>query len=381
MPHSPTSNRSISPNPTASALGEFGLIERYFNRAQATRNATTQATKATKATQATVVLGIGDDCALLSSTPGHHWAVSTDTLVEGRHFFANVDPVHLGHKALAVNLSDLAACGATPRCFTLGLTLPHVNEAWLSGFSRGLLALADQYDCTLVGGDTTQGPLNIAITVMGEVPQGQALRRSGARVGDDIWVSGTLGDARLGLEVLQGKRQMNHMSHMSHMSSEALQYAQHRLECPTPRVALGVALRGVATSAIDLSDGLLGDLGHLLKSSGLASGLASGLDSSLGAEIHTDWIEGSNDGSNAISPFLKNLELNDRLSLVLAGGDDYELLFTVPASLRQTVLALAQRLETPLTRIGVMVSQEGLRVLGSEGQEVKVQLHSYEHFS
>ncbi len=383
MPHSSTSNRSISPNPTASALGEFGLIERYFNRAQATRNATTQATQATKATkatqatqatQATVVLGIGDDCALLSSTPGHHWAVSTDTLVEGRHFFANVDPVHLGHKALAVNLSDLAACGATPRCFTLGLTLPHVNEAWLSGFSRGLLALADQYDCTLVGGDTTQGPLNIAITVMGEVPQGQALRRSGARVGDDIWVSGTLGDARLGLEVLQGKRQLNHLSHMS---SETLQYAQHRLECPTPRVALGVALRGVATSAIDLSDGLLGDLGHLLKSSGLASGLAS----SLGAEIHTDWIEGSNDVSNAISPFLKNLELNDRLSLVLAGGDDYELLFTVPASLRPTVLALAKRLETPLTRIGVMVSQEGLRVLGSEGQEVKVQQHSYEHFS
>jgi thiamine-monophosphate kinase len=376
MPHSSTSNRSISPNPTASALGEFGLIERYFNRAQATRNATTQATQATKATkatkatqatQATVVLGIGDDCALLSSTPGHHWAVSTDTLVEGRHFFANVDPVHLGHKALAVNLSDLAACGATPRCFTLGLTLPHVNEAWLSGFSRGLLALADQYDCTLVGGDTTQGPLNIAITVMGEVPQGQALRRSGARVGDDIWVSGTLGDARLGLEVLQGKRQLNHLSHMS---SETLQYAQHRLECPTPRVALGVALRGVATSAIDLSDGLLGDLAHLLKSSGLAS--------SLGAEIHTDWLEGASD---AISPFLKNLEFKDRLSLVLSGGDDYELLFTAPPSFRQTALALAKRLQTPLTRIGAMVPEEGLRVLGSEGQEVKVQQHSYEHFS
>ena len=349
---------TASPPSATSPLGEFGLIERYFKRAQGAQHV---------ASQDKVVLGIGDDCALLSSTPGHHWAVSTDSLVEGRHFFANVDPVHLGHKALAVNLSDLAACGATPRCFTLGLTLPHVDEAWLGGFSRGLLALADQYDCTLVGGDTTQGPLNIAITVMGEVPQGQALRRSGARVGDDIWVSGTLGDARLGLEVLQGKRQL---SHLSHMGSETLQYAQHRLECPTPRVALGVALRGVATSAIDLSDGLLGDLGHLLKSSGLAS--------SLGAQIHTDWIE---EASDAISPFLKNLEFNDRLSLVLSGGDDYELLFTVPAGFRQTVLALAKRLETPLTRIGVMVSDEGLRVLSTEGQEVKVQQHSYEHFS
>ena len=354
MPNSSSSNASVSPNPSAVALGEFGLIERYFKRTQGAEPA---------ASQGQVVLGIGDDCALLSSTPGHHWAVSTDTLVEGRHFFANVDPVHLGHKALAVNLSDLAACGATPRSFTLALTLPHVDEAWLSGFSRGLLALADQYDCTLVGGDTTQGPLTISITVMGEVPQGQALRRSGARVGDDIWVSGTLGDARVGLEVLEGKRMGSPMSHLSH---EALQYAQHRLECPTPRVALGVSLRGVATSAIDLSDGLLGDLGHLLKSS------------SLGAEIHTDWIEGS---SHAISPLLQTLEIQDRLSLVLSGGDDYELLFTVPASSRQTVLALAKRLGTPLTRIGVMVATQGLRVIGTEGQEVKVQHHSYEHFS
>ena len=358
MPNSSPSSPSTSPTTAPSQLGEFGLIERYFKRTPGAEHA---------ASQDNVVLGIGDDCAVLSSTPGHHWAVSTDSLVEGRHFFANVDPVHLGHKALAVNLSDLAACGATPRCFTLGLTLPHVDEAWLSGFSRGLLALADQYDCTLVGGDTTQGPLNIAITVMGEVPQGQALRRSGARVGDDVWVSGTLGDARLGLEVLQGKRQL---SHMSHMGSETLQYAQHRLECPTPRVALGVALRGVATSAIDLSDGLLGDLAHLLKSSGLAS--------SLGAEIHTDWLEGASD---AISPFLKNLEFKDRLSLVLSGGDDYELLFTAPPSFRQTALALAKRLQTPLTRIGAMVPEEGLRVLDTEGQEVKVQQHSYEHFS
>ena len=348
MPNSSSSNASIAPHPSAGALGEFGLIERYFKRTPGPQ---------TSDSKGQVVLGIGDDCALLSSTPGHHWAVSTDTLVEGRHFFANVDPVHLGHKALAVNLSDLAACGATPRCFTLGLTLPQVDEAWLEGFSRGLLGLADELDCTLVGGDTTQGPLTITITVMGEVPQGQALRRGGAQVGDDLWVSGTLGDARLGLDVLLGKRQA---------SPNALQYAQHRLECPTPRVALGVALRGVATSAIDLSDGLLGDLGHLLKSS------------NLGAEIHTDWIEGS---SQAISPLLQALAFQDRLSLVLSGGDDYELLFTVPPGLRSTVLALAQRLETPLTRIGVTVGSQGLRVVATDGQEVKVQQHSYEHFS
>ena len=331
-----------------SPLGEFDLIERYFKRHTGVH---------TTFSQPTVVLGIGDDCALLSSTPGHHWAVSTDSMVEGRHFFPDVDPVHLGHKALAVNLSDLAACGATPRCFTLGLTLPHVDESWLSGFSEGLFALADQYGCVLVGGDTTQGLLNIAITVMGEVPQGQALRRSGARVGDDLWVSGTLGDARLGLEALLGERRL---------SPQALQYAQHRLECPTPRVALGLALRGLASSAMDLSDGLLGDLGHLLKSSG------------LGAQIETHWIDGE---SQAISPWLQALSLDDRRSLVLSGGDDYELLFTAPVSARDAVLALSREMSTPLTRIGVMVPGHSLRVLDAQGHEVKIQQHSYEHFS
>ncbi|HAJ11642.1 MAG TPA: thiamine-phosphate kinase, partial [Comamonadaceae bacterium] len=204
-------------------MGEFDLIARYFTR-PVQRSA----------------LGVGDDCALLAPAPGMHLAVSSDMLVQGRHFFADVSPETLGHKALAVNLSDLAACGARPLAFTLALALPHVDEAWLAGFSRGLLALADEHGCELVGGDTTQGPLNICITVFGEVPAGQALLRSGARPGDDIYVSGTLGDARLALEALLGHIEL---------PPDALAAARQRLEQPTPRVALGQALRGVASSA------------------------------------------------------------------------------------------------------------------------------------
>jgi len=169
------------------AMGEFDLIERYFKRPA--RHA---------------VLGVGDDCALLQPTPGMQWAISSDMLVEGRHFLSTVDPVRLGHKALAVNLSDLAACGARPVAFTLSLALPRADEAWLAGFSEGLLALADVHGCELVGGDTTQGPLNISITVFGEVPPDQALLRHGAQPGDDIYLSGTVGDARLALEVFRG---------------------------------------------------------------------------------------------------------------------------------------------------------------------------------
>ena len=210
-------------------MGEFDLIARYFTRP--VRRA---------------ALGVGDDCALLALAPGMQLAVSSDMLVEGRHFFADVAPEALGHKALAVNLSDLAACGARPLAFTLALALPHIDEAWLAGFSRGLLALADEHACELIGGDTTQGPLNICITVFGEVPAGQALLRSGARPGDDLYVSGTLGDARLALEALQGRITL---------PADLLAQARQRLERPTPRVALGQALRGVASSAMDVSDG------------------------------------------------------------------------------------------------------------------------------
>lgn len=226
-------------------MGEFDLIARYFTRP--VRHA---------------ALGVGDDCALLAPRPGMQLAISSDMLVEGRHFFADVDPEALGHKALAVNLSDLAACGAKPLAFTLALALPRADEAWLAGFSKGLLALADAHGCELVGGDTTQGPLNICITVFGEVPAGQALLRSGARAGDDIYVSGTLGDARLALEALLG--------HI-HLPGELLAQARQRLERPTPRVALGLALRGIASSAMDVSDGLLGDFGHILKASGVGA--------------------------------------------------------------------------------------------------------------
>ena len=220
-------------------MGEFDLIARYFTRP--VRRA---------------VLGVGDDCALLQPRAGIQLAISSDMLVEGRHFFAGTDAYRLGHKALAVNLSDLAACGAQPVAFTLALALPRVDEPWLQAFSSGLLALADAHGCELIGGDTTQGPLNICITVFGEVPAGQALLRSGARAGDDLYVSGHLGDARLALECLLG--------HLA-LPPALLAPAQQRLEAPTPRVALGQALRGIASAALDVSDGLLGDLGHLLR--------------------------------------------------------------------------------------------------------------------
>jgi thiamine-monophosphate kinase len=214
-------------------MGEFDLIARFFTRPVQR-----------------AALGVGDDCALLAPAPGMQLAVSSDMLVEGRHFFADVDPAALGHKALAVNLSDLAACGARPLAFTLALALPRVDGPWLQSFAQGLLRLADAHGCELVGGDTTQGPLNICITVFGEVPAGQALLRSGARVGDDIYVSGTPGEARLALDALLGRIAL---------PAEVLARARQRLEQPTPRVALGQALRGVATSAIDVSDGLLGE--------------------------------------------------------------------------------------------------------------------------
>ena len=226
-------------------MGEFDLIARHFKR-PVRRTA----------------LGVGDDCALLAPRPGMQLAVSSDMLVEGRHFFADVDPQALGHKALAVNLSDLAACGAEPLAFTLALALPNADDAWLAAFARGLFALADAHGCELVGGDTTRGPLNICITVFGELPTGQALLRSGARAGDDLYVSGTLGDARLALEALQGRVAL---------PPALLAAARLRLERPTPRVALGQQLRGVASSAIDLSDGLLGDVGHVLHASGVGA--------------------------------------------------------------------------------------------------------------
>ena len=332
-------------------MGEFDLIARYFKR------------PARRA-----VLGVGDDCALLQPAPGTQMAISSDMLVEGRHFFADVDPFKLGHKALAVNLSDLAACGAKPLAFTLALSLPQANEAWLAPFSQGLLALADAHDCELIGGDTTQGPLNICITVFGEVPvvagRSQALLRSGAQAGDDLYVSGTLGDARLALDALLGKRII---------PDEVLAQARMRLEMPTPRVALGLALRGVATAAIDVSDGLLGDLGHILERSGVgATVFADDAIKSIAAYKYSTW---------AGSQFDKAISEDLWRALALAGGDDYELLFTAPAQQRAAVLAAGQVSQTPVRRIGLINAKHDLRLLDAQGQDLPNSYVSFDHFA
>jgi thiamine-monophosphate kinase len=324
-------------------MGEFDLIARYFTRPVHR-----------------AALGVGDDCALLAPAPGMQLAVSSDMLVEGRHFFADVSPERLGHKALAVNLSDLAACGARPLAFTLALALPRIDEVWLEGFSRGLLALADAHGCELVGGDTTQGPLNICITVLGEVPSGKALLRSGAQPGDDIYVSGTLGDARLALEALQG--------HIA-LPPEALAAARLRLEQPTPRVALGQALRGVASSALDVSDGLLGDLGHILRTSDTGACIDTSITINLIAV-----------GALSIST-RGQIDAELLHQCTLAGGDDYELAFTAPVTRRAAVAAAAQASSTPVTRIGRVEAEPGLRLVDAQGQPVARRYASFDHFA
>ncbi|WP_198971202.1 thiamine-phosphate kinase [Xylophilus sp. ASV27] len=323
-------------------MGEFDLIKKYFHR-PAMRSP----------------LGGGDDCALLAPGPGMQLAVSTDMLVEGRHFLSTVDPARLGHKALAVNLSDLAACGAQPLAFTLALSLPYVDETWLAGFSRGLLALADAHGCELVGGDTTRGPLTICITVFGEVPTGQALLRSGARPGDDLWVSGTLGDARLALEVFRGTLAA---------PAEVFEAARLRMETPTPRVALGQALRGIATSAVDISDGLLGDLGHVLRASNAGAVIDTLVATKLIAACRCDaWATG-------VFPSEKRLEF------VLAGGDDYELAFTAPPEASDRVEAAGAASGTPVTRIGWIEAETGVRLVDAEGAPVEGGFGAFDHF-
>ncbi len=334
-------------------MGEFDLIERYFK--------TPARAMLFNGANDAVALGIGDDCALLQPAAGMQLAISSDMLVEGRHFFADVDPFTLGHKALAVNLSDLAACGAKPLAFTLALSLPqsHANENWLAPFSRGLLGLAAEHNCALIGGDTTQGPLNICITVFGEVPKQQALLRSGAQVGDDIYVSGTLGDARLALEAMRGTLAL---------STEAFASAKRRLEMPTARVSLGMALRGIASSAIDVSDGLLGDLGHILKQSQVGAIVNASLAIKLIA----------NKAENTLATGQFNNEL--QLKYILSGGDDYELAFTAPASQRNAVQAAATASNTPVTRIGQIEAEFGLRLTDAQGQPVPNNYGSFDHF-
>lgn len=317
---------------------EFDLIARYFTRAPRTGGP--------------VLLGVGDDGALLNPPSGETLAISTDMLVEGRHFFAGADPEALGHKSLAVNLSDLAAMGARPLGFTLALALPSADESWLAAFSRGLLAMADAHDIELIGGDTTRGPLNICITVFGSVPSRQALRRDGAAAGDDVWVSGTLGDARLALEALR---------HTLTLSSSDLQTAASRLHRPTPRVALGLALRGIASAAIDVSDGLLGDLAHILERS------------ALGAVIDADALP--------FGAVLCTQPVALKREFALNGGDDYELCFTAPAAHRSRVQALAADSGIALTRIGRITPEPGMRVTDSSGHALALSSRSFDHFA
>jgi thiamine-monophosphate kinase len=298
-------------------LGEFDLIWRFF-KAGSESMAQTQTNQ--------VLLGIGDDCALLQPDPAQSLAVTSDMLVEGRHFFANTNPEWLGHKALAVNLSDLAAMGAKPVGFTLALALPHADSTWLTQFSQGLFRLAQQWQCPLIGGDTTQGPLTICITALGHVPANAAIKRSGAKVGDDIWVSGTLGDARLALGALRNEWPLDHNS---------LEAVLPRMHQPEPRIALGMQLRGIASSALDVSDGLLGDLGHILKAS------------QVNAEVLIDQLPTSRTLAEQTEHIRRQCAAN--------GGDDYELCFTAAANKRAEIESLSTAL-LPLTCIGRITS-------------------------
>ncbi len=348
------------------ALGEFELIRAYFERSAGPRRA---------------LLGIGDDCALIRPGPDQSLAISTDMLVEGRHFFADVDPAALGHKALAVNLSDLAAMGARPLGFTLAMALPQADERWLAAFSRGLFALADAHDCELIGGDTTRGPLNLCITVFGEVPPDAALRRDGARAGDDLWVSGALGApawavaCRLTPEAFPmpgadcsgtGSNADSDARANAAPLRTALAAARLRLERPQPRVALGLALRSIASAAIDLSDGLVGDLGHVLSRSAAARAAP------LGALI--DWPR------VPVDTALDHLPDSQRMALALSGGDDYELLFCAPVSARPALAMLSRSLGLTLTRIGTVTDQPGVQLLDAHGNRIDFHAAAFDHF-
>lgn len=317
-------------------FSEFDLIRRFFTRSTSH-----------------TALGVGDDAALMALTPGMVLAVSTDMLVAGRHFFADADPRLLGRKTLAVNLSDMAAMGATPRWATLSLALPQADEAWLGAFAGGFFEMAERFSVDLVGGDTTGGPLNLCVTIMGEVPAGMALRRSGARAGDDVWVSGKLGDAALALAHLQGRLVL---------SEEEAACCLPALHDPTPRVALGEALLGFAHSAVDISDGLLADLGHILECSGVA------------AQVEFAALPAS-------ATLRRHLDDENARACLLAGGDDYELCFTAPQQQRGAIAAIGQRLGVPLTRIGAIHAGGGVRLLDESGKEITIGKTGFDHFA
>ncbi|MEW8403445.1 MAG: thiamine-phosphate kinase [Candidatus Thiodiazotropha taylori] len=316
---------------------EFALINQYFKQLTTPRQ--------------DVVLGVGDDAALLQVSEQSLLVVSVDTMVSGVHFFEDVSAEALGHKALAVNLSDMAAMGAEPSWATLALTLPEVDEQWIAGFCRGFAELANRFNVSLVGGDTTRGPLSLTVQIHGMVAKDQAMRRDGAQVGDDIYVTGTLGDAAMGLRLLE--------------STQALTAAQQklvdRLERPQPRVKAGIALRHLANSAIDLSDGLLADLGHVLKQSG------------VGASLQLEKLP--------LSTELLSV-MGDKMdwSQVVSGGDDYELCLTLPAECREVVSAVARQLSLPISRIGCVEAEPGLRCFDMQGEAWHPPQLGFDHF-
>jgi thiamine-monophosphate kinase len=343
-------------------MSEFDLIRRYFTRATPS-----------------ALLGVGDDAALLQASDGNVLAVSTDMLVSGTHFLPDADPFLLGHKTLAVNLSDMAAMGATPRWATLAIALPPkdgggADEAWLEKFSAGFFALAQQYRVELVGGDTTRGPLNLSVTIIGELLASQALRRSGAQIGDEIWVSGCLGDAALALAHLQGDIVLGKAEFAA---------CAPRLHQPQPRVALGIALRGIATSAIDISDGLLADLGHILEASLVGAEIEFAL-LPVSAVLRTCLTPPSlplSGEESCIPPDkgrLGGVELLQQC--VLSGGDDYELCFTAPRSRHADLLSIAAKLDLPLTTIGKIVAGRECIVHDASGHPIKLESSGYDHF-
>ncbi|MDY3331233.1 MAG: thiamine-phosphate kinase [Pelistega sp.] len=331
--------------------GEFGLIQRYFSQTKGQINHNPN-----------IILGVNDDCAIFQPvTSLSAIATSKDLLIEGRHFFSDVDPYALGHKALAVNLSDLAAMGAKPIACLLGLALPHVDEAWLAKFSAGFYALADRYHCPLIGGDTTRSEsgITLSVTVFGEVKPPYLMRNQG-QVGDTIWVSGALGAAHTALELLFIEKRGQSLTVEQ---NSLLAQTRQSLEYPEPRVALGQALVGIAHACLDISDGLLQDLGHILK------------QSQVGAIIEERQLP--------VHEALMALPVEQRRQAVLAGGDVYELCFTAPAARNDEILAIAQQLNIPLTAIGRLVedTQSQCIVMDEQGNPVSMDKMGFDHFS